>query len=93
MGRQCPTCGKTFTLSASNCDTFHVLPRVALTALTGKATWVGCGRHIPAVMDSISESDWCTCSPKTVVDGKEYPPKMGEGQKSEAPKVDVGYEA
>jgi len=64
----------------------------SLTIIIDKATWVGCGQHIPMVMDSISESDWCTCSPKTVVDGKEYPPKMGQGKRSEAAKVGIGYE-
>lgn len=64
----------------------------SLSLITDKATWVGCGQHIPMVMDSVAESDWCTCSPKTVVDGKEYPPKMGQGKRSEAAKVGVGYE-
>jgi len=63
-----------------------------LTIITDKATWVGCGQHIPMVMDSVSESDWCTCNPKTVVGGKEYPPKMGQGKRSDAAKVGVGYE-
>jgi hypothetical protein len=31
-------------------------------------------------MDSIPEEERCTCLPKTVVDGKEYPPKQGEGK-------------
>lgn len=53
---------------------------------------MGCGKHIPMVMDSISESDWCPCDPRTVVDGKEYPPKMGEGKKNDAAKVGIGYE-
>lgn len=44
------------------------------------------------VMDSISESDWCTCTPKKVVDGKRYPPMMGTGKKSEEAQVQVGYE-
>jgi hypothetical protein len=34
------------------------------------------------VMDSVSQSEWCTCNPKTTVDGKEYPPKNGEGKAS-----------
>jgi len=31
-------------------------------------------------MDSIPPEDRCTCVPKKVVDGKEYPPKQGEGK-------------
>ncbi len=46
--------------------------------------------HIPGVMDSIPENDWCTCTPKKVVDGKEYPPKKGTGEASA--KVGIGYE-
>lgn len=53
---------------------------------------MGCGRHIPMVMDSIAEADRCTCTPKTVVDGKDYPPKMGEGQKNESARVEIGYQ-
>jgi len=52
-----------------------------------KSTWWGCGQHIPGVMDALPESEWCTCGPKKVVDGKEYPPKQGEGS------VQVGYDA
>ncbi|GKZ58892.1 hypothetical protein AnigIFM63309_007819 [Aspergillus niger] len=40
-----------------------------------KATWWGCGAHIPSVLDSVPESERCTCVPKVVRDGKEYPPK------------------
>lgn len=44
------------------------------------------------VMDAISENDWCSCTPRTLVDGKEYPPKMGEGTKTESAKVGIAYE-
>ncbi|KAI1610339.1 hypothetical protein EDD36DRAFT_443892 [Exophiala viscosa] len=47
-----------------------------------KATWFGCGKHIPSVMDSIAEDDRCTCKPTVEVDGKTYPPKQGEGHAS-----------
>ncbi|PKY01087.1 hypothetical protein P168DRAFT_292972 [Aspergillus campestris IBT 28561] len=40
-----------------------------------KATWWGCGNHIPTVMDSIPSEEWCTCAPKVEREGKEYPPK------------------
>jgi hypothetical protein len=46
-----------------------------LTPLTEKTTWWGCGAHIPAVLDSVPESERCTCTPKVERDGKEYPPK------------------
>ncbi len=36
------------------------------------------------VMDDIPQSEWCTCNPKTEVDGKEYPPKNGESKPSAA---------
>lgn len=53
---------------------------------------MGCGSHIPQVMDAIPDNDWCTCTPKTNVNGKEYPPKMGQGTKTESAKVGIGYE-
>lgn len=55
---------------------------VKMTTWIEKATWWGCGNHIPSVMDSISEDERCTCGPKRNVDGKEYPPKAGEAAKS-----------
>nr|POE93540.1 hypothetical protein CFP56_19552 [Quercus suber] len=39
-----------------------------------KATWFGCGMHVPTVMDSIAASERCSCSPKVEREGKEYPP-------------------
>ena len=30
---------------------------------------------IPTVMDPYPVTDWCQCTPKVDVDGKEYPPK------------------
>ncbi|KAL2214932.1 hypothetical protein M432DRAFT_643160 [Thermoascus aurantiacus ATCC 26904] len=40
-----------------------------------KATWFGCGQHIPTVMDQVPEQDRCRCEPKVEKDGKLYPPK------------------
>ncbi|KAH9908806.1 hypothetical protein F4778DRAFT_365470 [Xylariomycetidae sp. FL2044] len=40
-----------------------------------KASWFGCGAHIPGVLDQVAAEDWCTCEPKVEVDGKKYPPK------------------
>lgn len=39
-----------------------------------RATWWGCGSHIPGVLDSIPEEDRCVCEPKVERDGKQYPP-------------------
>ncbi|KAL6828309.1 hypothetical protein V8C40DRAFT_240704 [Trichoderma camerunense] len=39
-----------------------------------KATWWGCGNHIPGVLDSVDEKEWCTCEPKVEKNGKQYPP-------------------
>ncbi|KAJ5473380.1 hypothetical protein N7475_002946 [Penicillium sp. IBT 31633x] len=50
----------------------------ATCATCHKATWWGCGNHIPSVMDSISESEWCTCTPQVEKDGKKYPPKAAK---------------
>ncbi|CAI6095665.1 unnamed protein product [Clonostachys chloroleuca] len=46
----------------ANCDTCK------------KATWWGCGSHVPMVMDTIPEEERCTCEPKVEKGGKEYPP-------------------
>ncbi|KAH7150732.1 hypothetical protein DER46DRAFT_613860 [Fusarium sp. MPI-SDFR-AT-0072] len=40
-----------------------------------KATWWGCGNHVPKIMSEIPEHDWCTCEPKVEKEGKKYPPK------------------
>ncbi|KAF2720949.1 hypothetical protein K431DRAFT_225210 [Polychaeton citri CBS 116435] len=40
-----------------------------------KATWFGCGLHVPMVMDAIPEADRCACEPKFEKDGKKYPPQ------------------
>jgi hypothetical protein len=34
------------------------------------------------VMDPFPEAEWCTCDPKTTVNGKEYPPNNGKGKAS-----------
>ncbi|KAK4189063.1 hypothetical protein QBC35DRAFT_381259 [Podospora australis] len=39
-----------------------------------KSTWMGCGNHIPRVMDSIPKENWCTCEPKVEKEGHQYPP-------------------
>ncbi|KAK4459003.1 hypothetical protein QBC42DRAFT_275404 [Cladorrhinum samala] len=46
---------------------------------SGKS-WRGCGSHVPSVLSSVPESEWCTCSPKfSASNGKEYPPQAGTG--------------
>ncbi|PVH94854.1 hypothetical protein DM02DRAFT_175653 [Periconia macrospinosa] len=49
--------------------------RKAVCESCDKATWWGCGNHIPGVMDNIPQEQWCTCGPKIERDGMEYPPK------------------
>ncbi|KAH6890357.1 hypothetical protein B0T10DRAFT_560872 [Thelonectria olida] len=39
-----------------------------------KKSWRGCGSHIPQALAGVPENQWCTCGPRTKVDGKEYPP-------------------
>ncbi|KAF7508099.1 hypothetical protein GJ744_009540 [Endocarpon pusillum] len=51
-----------------------------------KSTWWGCGNHVASVMDPLPQEARCTCSPRVTRGGKEYPPKMGEGQQA-APAV------
>ncbi|XMA20713.1 hypothetical protein WAI453_013504 [Rhynchosporium graminicola] len=47
----------------------------AVCSTCQKATWWGCGKHIPSVMDRISDEERCTCEPKVDFEGKQYPPK------------------
>ncbi|EDN07142.1 predicted protein [Histoplasma mississippiense (nom. inval.)] len=44
-----------------------------------KPACAGCGNHVPRVMDSVPTEQWCTCTPKQKIEGKEYPPRAGEG--------------
>jgi hypothetical protein len=32
-------------------------------------------------MSGVPEEEWCTCTPRVNVDGKDYPPAAGSGQK------------
>ncbi|KAJ5142940.1 uncharacterized protein N7515_001727 [Penicillium bovifimosum] len=43
-----------------------------------KSTWFGCGLHIPSVMDTIPEGEWCSCTPQVEKEGKKYPPKASQ---------------
>lgn len=45
----------------------------------GKATWVGCGYHVPQVMDGIPKEQWCTCEPRVDKNGQQYPPRGSIG--------------
>ncbi|KAN0104142.1 hypothetical protein V8E51_009887 [Hyaloscypha variabilis] len=53
----------------------YVSIRIPGYAAMQKATWSGCGAHVPGVMDSIPSSQRCTCEPKIERDGKKYPPQ------------------
>jgi hypothetical protein len=35
---------------------------------------MGCGSHIPSVLDAVPESQWCSCGPQVERSGKMYPP-------------------
>lgn len=46
----------------------------------GRASWIGCGQHIPTAMNSTPKDQWCTCKhPEDSNTSKEYPPKSGTG--------------
>ena len=40
-----------------------------------KKSWRGCGSHVPQVLDSVPENQWCGCEPRVKVNGKAYPPQ------------------
>ncbi|KAF7543397.1 hypothetical protein G7Z17_g10773 [Cylindrodendrum hubeiense] len=46
----------------------------ATCSTCSKKTWRGCGSHIPQALAGVPENQWCTCGPRTKVNGKEYPP-------------------
>ncbi len=35
---------------------------------------MGCGQHVPSVMDHIPKDEWCSCKPKVEKHGRMYPP-------------------
>lgn len=46
-----------------------------LASQTEGKTWMGCGAHVPSVMDKIPVMQWCSCEQGRVVKGgKTYPP-------------------
>lgn len=53
---------------------------------------MGCGLHIPMVLDDIPKAEWCSCTPKKDVNGTRYPPMAGQGQKASSAKIEIGYE-
>ncbi|PGH19030.1 hypothetical protein AJ79_00064 [Helicocarpus griseus UAMH5409] len=79
------TMGTASPTSTSQSPTSSLPSTGGMPAATGraKATWRGCGQHIPRVMEAIPADQWCTCTPKTKVDDKEYPPRTGEGKAAE----------
>ncbi|WPH00532.1 Hypothetical protein R9X50_00336100 [Acrodontium crateriforme] len=48
--------------------------RKATCGTCQKATWFGCGLHLPTVFSQIPEAERCTCEPKVEKDGVKYPP-------------------
>lgn len=52
------------------------VPCTLLTTIaqTEGITWFGCGAHIPSVLDSIPEEEWCGCEPSVERGGRKYPP-------------------
>lgn len=67
----------------ATCSTCSEFPPISVSTdqyllITDKVTWWGCGSHIPSVMDSIPEGEWCSCTPQVEKDGKKYPPKAAK---------------
>ncbi|KAK0385761.1 hypothetical protein NLU13_6938 [Sarocladium strictum] len=38
-----------------------------------KASWRGCGSHIPQALANVPQSEWCSCPPRVTVNGRQYP--------------------
>lgn len=68
-------CPLVFRLPSSLGLLLHFLPEDRQLTTPDKATWFGCGLHVPMVMDQVPEQDRCGCEPKVEKDGKLYPPK------------------
>ncbi|OQO11530.1 hypothetical protein B0A48_03257 [Cryoendolithus antarcticus] len=70
-GVKCSTCSASFPPPEA-LATF--LDYKLLTASLDKSTWVGCGQHVPGVLDSVAEAERCSCEPQIERSGKMYPP-------------------
>lgn len=73
----CGTC-RMFSVShlSSSPETLNsgnFLKADSLLLCTEKATWWGCGNHVPSVMDSIPDDQRCQCEPQVEREGKRYP--------------------
>ncbi|ODQ60066.1 hypothetical protein WICANDRAFT_62635 [Wickerhamomyces anomalus NRRL Y-366-8] len=53
--------------------------RPAQCSICNKASWFGCGLHIPSAMSNSPKEEWCTCVNSDGERG-EYPPKAGTGK-------------
>ncbi|SCO00853.1 uncharacterized protein FFM5_07422 [Fusarium fujikuroi] len=58
FGATCPTCF---------CE-------ILIEVYIAKKSWRGCGNHVQQVFDGVPQAEWCTCTPKTKIGSKEYPP-------------------
>ncbi|KAJ1333908.1 hypothetical protein MN608_03906 [Microdochium nivale] len=55
----------------------------ASCSVCSKTSWMGCGAHVPGVLDLVPVKDLCTCKPQIDVGGRAYPPKAGSGKSAE----------
>lgn len=65
-----------FSASCPTCCESHQNPLTETQThrrQTAKATWRGCGSHIPQAMGNIPPSEWCSCPPRVTVNGRQYP--------------------
>ena len=64
--------------TCTNCRTSRTFSipstSVANTNSTERASWWGCGKHIPDVMNRVPKDKWCTCEPTLWRGGTGYPP-------------------
>ncbi|KAK3942995.1 hypothetical protein QBC46DRAFT_378667 [Diplogelasinospora grovesii] len=54
-----------------------------------KQAWRGCGNHVASVFASVPEDKWCTCEPRTEINGKSYPPQVKSAMPSHMPSIPV----
>ncbi|EGV65544.1 hypothetical protein CANTEDRAFT_113152 [Yamadazyma tenuis ATCC 10573] len=53
--------------------------KAAICSICHNKSWIGCGLHIPGVMDHTPKTSWCTCDHSDESSDLSYPPKAGTG--------------
>lgn len=70
-----PDLSTSYYILEKNYNDLTTMCMKATCSQCGKTTWQGCGSHISTALDPVPADQLCTCAPKVVFNGKEYPPR------------------